>query len=495
MPMAMNSSTRNAVMNWFETEFQKAVSKTTKIAREEDGRINYNFSVNNNSGFDFNNFSFKVTINDNVSDAKIASAVIKAKEWHDGETKNFKSRIKVPQNVKNISFVIHPSSLEFDAQPALGGAPETTVTKTTTVQTARGTTTTTKTTTRNRRDGTVTTEKTTTRTGGTYGTQGGTNTYRQTRPVSSFANMKQEKKMNKMRLGKSGWSNAWLIFATLFILAAFGSDLQSDILTFGVIGLGCLGIGVVLKILNSRKAKRIRFYEAKVNRTGNTSIDELGLHMGRRPDQVADDLQTMIVEGFFPDAYVDMNNRLLVMTRNGEPMESVEKSAAINKKARRKAAREKGLVPDDIDELIVMTDDAQLKTKLTQLRSITDKIDRRVEERPELADQVKEFREKYYPEVVRLTDEYNEKIANLDAEMAEENVSDEPKINTPTVYLQKQAKEIKTQLTKLINSVIEASENLFEKLHEDDITDISTDIQTLQATLASKGLLDSDFDL
>ena len=61
--------------------------------------------------------------------------------------------------------------------------------------------------------------------------------------------------------------------------------------------------------------------------------------------------------------------------------------------------------------------------------------------------------------------------------------------------LAEQAAEIKTQLISLIDSVTEASENLLEKLHEDDIMDITTDIKMLQTTLASKGLLDSDFDI
>ena len=143
-----------------------------------------------------------------------------------------------------------------------------------------------------------------------------------------------------------------------------------------------------------------------------------------------------------------------------------------------------------------MTDDAEIKTKLRSLRTITKKIDQRVEERPELEEQVKDFREKYYPEVVRLTDEYNEKIANLGDYNKEEKVSSDPlEINANPNYLEEQAQEIKTQLISLIDSVAEASENLLEKLHEDDIMDISTDIKMLQTTLASKGLLDSDFDL
>ena len=147
-------------------------------------------------------------------------------------------------------------------------------------------------------------------------------------------------------------------------------------------------------------------------------------------------------------------------------------------------------------------DDAELKSKLKKLRTVTKKIDARVEEVPELGKQVKEFREKYYPEVVRLTDAYNDKIADLakgtgDKPKEEVTTSADgaPVINSSPNYLEEQAADIKKQLISLIDSVTEASDNLLERLYEDDIMDITTDIQSLQTTLASKGLLDSDFDI
>ena len=70
-----------------------------------------------------------------------------------------------------------------------------------------------------------------------------------------------------------------------------------------------------------------------------------------------------------------------------------------------------------------------------------------------------------------------------------------PVINSNPNYLEEQATEIKKQLISLIDSVTEASDNLLERLYEDDIMDITTDIQSLQTTLSSKGLLDSDFDI
>ena len=160
------------------------------------------------------------------------------------------------------------------------------------------------------------------------------------------------------------------------------------------------------------------------------------------------------------------------------------------------------MAPESLDDLIAMTDDTEIKNKLKSLRTITKKIDARVEEVPELEKQVKDFREKYYPEVVRLTDQYNEKIADMGktgTEKSKEEVTTDssgaPVLNTNPNYLEEQAADIKGQLISLIDSVIEASENLLERLHEDDIMDITTDIQRLQTTLASKGLLDSDFDI
>ena len=90
-------------------------------------------------------------------------------------------------------------------------------------------------------------------------------------------------------------------------------------------------------------------------------------------------------------------------------------------------------------------------------------------------------------------------MGKLGTELPKEEITTDssgaPVLNTNPNYLQEQADEIKGQLISLIDSVTEASENLLEKLHEDDIMDITTDIKMLQTTLASKGLLDSDFDI
>ena len=523
---------RAAIAEWFETDFKDSAKATTKTSRLEDGRLSYSFSVVNNSGFDFDKFSFKIKVIDRTNNVEIGTASINAGKWASGEKKNFKSRLAIPEGVKNLSFVMYANSLDYEAMPADGAAPvvqeasgsfkdlgdiltgadgsggvfgelfgtggmpasggKTVTTKTTTTRNANGTTTTkttTTTTTRKPNSGTVNTAPRRQQSG----------TVNQT---GSFTERRNEKKLNKKRLGKSGWTVASLITGLMFLMAAAGStDSPEFRLGVGIVGVILIAAAGITKLVMSSKAKRIRMYEAKVNKNGNTSIDDLAAYVGKPFNKVADELQAMIADGFFPQAYVDINNRMLVMTRNGVPIESVERSAAEVKAAKRKRARDGG-APESLDDLIIMTDDPELKSKLKALRTVTKKIDKRVEEVPELENQVKDFREKYYPEVVRRTDDYNEKIADmgkLSAELPKEEVttdsSGSPVLNTNPNYLQEQADEIKVQLISLIDSVTEASENLLEKLHEDDIMDITTDIKMLQTTLASKGLLDSDFDI
>ena len=528
---------RAAIAEWFETDFKDAAKATTKTSRLEDGRLSYSFSVVNNSGFDFDKFSFKIKVIDRTNNVEIGTASINAGKWASGEKKHFRSRLAIPAGVRNLSFVMYANSLDYEAMPADGTAPvardaggsfrdigdvitgadgsggvfgelfgtggmpssgKTVTTKTTTTRNANGTTTTrttTTTTTRKPNTGTVNTAPRRQPSGG-----------QQARPAyesGTFTQRRNEKKLNKKRLGKSGWTIASLVTGILFLMSAAGSTDNPEFrLGVAIVGAVLIAVAGIMKLALNKKAKRIRTYEAKINKNGNTSIDDLASYVGKPFNKVADDLQAMIADGFFPEAYVDINNRMLVMTKNGVPIEPVEKSAAERKAAKRRAARDKGEVPETLDDLIIMTDDAELKSKLKALRTVTKKIDARIEEVPELESQVKDFREKYYPEVVRLTDDYNEKIADmgkLETELLKEEVTTDasgaPVLNTNPNYLQEQADDIKAQLISLIGTVTEASENLLERLHEDDIMDITTDIKMLQTKLASKGLLDSDFDL
>lgn len=516
--MATNKADeRSKIVSWFEEDFREAARKTTKTLRLEDGRIDYSFSVPNNSGFDFSNFSFNVKILNKTNKEEVGTAIINAGKWSNGQNKNFKTKLTVPAGVKSLTFVMFSDSIDYEVQeesdkkddsPTLaeaiqgfgkslneaginkeflgelfssGGMPEgTTTTKTTTV-TVGDKTTTTQTANHSKPKPK---SKSGPRSGGSVGS------------VGHYARKKQEKKMNKLRLGKSGGFLALMIIGVLVLITASSPDItRHERIQYLVAGAVCLVAGGLVKMYHLSRAKRIRAYEVKVKKNGNTSLYQLSIEMGRPVSKVVDDLHKMIMQGFFPEAYIDSENGLLVMTRDGKPIESVEKSAEESKKSRRMAARERGMLPESIEDLITMTDDVDIKKKLKELKTLSDRIDARVQERADLVEQVKDFREKFFPEVVRLTDDYNGKIASLASEKQKEKTETEIEIDASPNYLTEQALKIKDQLLSLMDSVLEASENLIERLHEDDIMDITTDIQMLQTTLASKGLLDSDFDI
>lgn len=529
---------RTAVVEWFETEFKDAARATTKTSRLEDGKLSYSFSVVNNSGYDFSRFSFRIKVINKADNSEIGTASIRAGEWANGDKKNFKSKFAIPADAKSLSFVMYSNSLDYDfkidddmkdtirevsdsvqqmtdAVKGIGGAitgsdgsggmfgelfgtggmPETQTAgqrpaaQNTAAQRSAGTSA------RRGSTGTVDARP--------AGSAAGRNAQPNPAPTyGSFTRRRNEKKLNKMRLGKSAWHVAGVVSGIIFLIAAAGSPEDPQfMMQCGILGAAILAATGISKLIKSSKAKRIRAYEARVNQNGNTSLDDLAAYVGKPVEKVADELQQMIVDGFFGEAYIDMDNRLLVMTRNGVPIVPVEETVAKNKKERIRKARDKGVLPESIDDLITMTDDAEIKAKLKALGIITKQIDARAKEVPELEKQVSEFRDRFYPELVRLTDEYNEKIADMGSTGSgqkpevSESSSGAPVINANPNYLEEQAADIKKQLISLIDSVTEASENLLERMHEDDIMDITTDIKKLQTTLASKGLLDSDFDI
>jgi hypothetical protein len=114
---------RAAIAEWFETDFKESAKATTKTSRLEDGRLSYSFSVVNNSGFDFDKFSFKIKVIDRTNNVEIGTAAINAGKWASGEKKNFKSKLSIPAGVRNLSFVMYANSLDYLAMPADGVVP------------------------------------------------------------------------------------------------------------------------------------------------------------------------------------------------------------------------------------------------------------------------------------------------------------------------------------------------------------------------------------
>ena len=93
---------RGQILSWFETDFKETAKSTTKTQRLDDGKVSYKFSAVNNTGYNFDRFSFKVKILNKANGQEIGTATIRTGEWKVGETKNFRSKIAIPPDVRSI---------------------------------------------------------------------------------------------------------------------------------------------------------------------------------------------------------------------------------------------------------------------------------------------------------------------------------------------------------------------------------------------------------
>ena len=133
-----------------------------------------------------------------------------------------------------------------------------------------------------------------------------------------------------LRFGMYG-SIAAAVLSALFAL--MGGTL-ADVIVSGV----CVGAFIILAILLysiiKRRQTKWSQYEALINWEGNTSLDYIVQSTGYDMDKVVKDLQDMIDRKFLIGpkedlgAYIDKNNRLLVMTDygTGQPLEPLEEA-------------------------------------------------------------------------------------------------------------------------------------------------------------------------
>lgn len=138
-------------------------------------------------------------------------------------------------------------------------------------------------------------------------------------------NEQDRKKISGKRTKKTQklWGCILIIVGIFEIILGIVTKDVSDVIAglfFGIPGL----------ILIRRAAKQVKLwdrYEAAVDRRGNIPAAEIAEKVGKREFFIYGDLQEMIENKFFADpeegidAYLDLDRCLLVMTKDGQPIE------------------------------------------------------------------------------------------------------------------------------------------------------------------------------
>ena len=293
---------------------------------------------------------------------------------------------------------------------------------------------------------------------------------------------KEKKKIQNKRTGRTGMIVGWIclfigvmdLFSNLY---AFNySPLQGIQQTILPLLMAVLGAWL---IRHTRKnVAKWNKYDAFINPKGNKSLRMIARKTGIPLNDVTKDIQEMINNGFFRDedgnntAYLNGEYDILVMMKDGVPLEPVEEAA---RREEEEAAAEKPAEADE-EAYADLLELAEAKISdpdvIQSMKSIEDsirKISRQIKRNPDLKDNanIRQLREIYLPKTVELVDKLRREDAGSDAIL---------------------------EIKGMLNTCAVAYNNIKDKVYKREDEDTLIDIEVLKQTFEREGLLGSDFD-
>ena len=115
--------------------------------------------------------------------------------------------------------------------------------------------------------------------------------------------------------------------------------------------------------------------------------------------------------------------------------------------------------------------DAELSVQMNQLENVANRIFHTVAEQPAKAPQIRRFMDYYLPTTLKMLSGYRK--------------MDERQLNG------KSAQETRAQVREAMDTVLKAFDKQLDALYQDDMLDISTDIDVMETMLRQDGLIDS----
>ena len=265
------------------------------------------------------------------------------------------------------------------------------------------------------------------------------------------------------------------IFLFSFLMAAL------DVLMVGIgrgdlpalVSLLCFtGIGGALLWVGFSRRKKVKLFRKYLGLIGmrqNVSISTLANATRQSHRKVCDDLQDMLDQGILPVGYLDLANDRLVLTTQGIEDE-VDEAAAEPEEAR----------PDDsiLAEIRAVNDsipDPVMTAKIARIEEITGKILDYQRRYPAKAGQLRNFLSYYLPTTLKILRAY--------AQLQEQGIEGE------------NISAAKARIEGMMDKVVEGFEKQLDKLFQDDVLDISSDVAVLEKMLDNDGLGSSGMPL
>lgn len=279
------------------------------------------------------------------------------------------------------------------------------------------------------------------------------------------------------------------LLALLFGLV--GATAHVDGMGAGAIVCGIMAVlfFVVTTFANNlrNKVKRFRSYVKTLNGKQYASIKELAKSVRKSEKFVLGDIQKMIEKRMFLEGHIDKNGTCLIVSDEAYEMYlETEKNAEEQRKRERE--NPKAVLSEEAKKVIEegkryieevrRSNDAipgvEVSNKIYHLENVLMRIFKRVEQHPELIDDLHKFMDYYLPTTMKLLNAYEE----LDKQEVEgENI-----------------KTAKQEIENTLDTINVAFENLLDSFYKETVWDVSSDISVLKAMLAQEGLTgENDF--
>ncbi len=220
----------------------------------------------------------------------------------------------------------------------------------------------------------------------------------------------------------------------------------------------CGGALLRTGIQRKRKGKRFEKLFRVVGSRERVSLEALSRSTGYSPEDIKRDLEEMLERGFWPQGYVDVSQGCLIF---GDASETLEEEIV-----------EDQSTTEEILQRIRNTNEAianpELSQKIYRIETLTGRILRLAEERPEKSSELRSFMSYYLPQTLKILERY----AELEAQGIESsNIS-----------------KAKSSIEAMMDKLVDGYEAQLDKLFAEDVIDISAEIQVLEQMLEQDGL-------
>lgn len=236
--------------------------------------------------------------------------------------------------------------------------------------------------------------------------------------------------------------------------------LVSPLFYFTIMAVG--GVTAIYGRMRHNKAERFQAYLKLIGDKTAVPIHYLADVMGIDYHKVIKDLREMITRGVLDPAWIDMKTYRLMRTEFTE--EQVVRPAEKKEEAVSRSDRILRQIRADND----LIDDPEVSAKIDRIEDLTRKIFLILDKEPEKESQLYSFLNYYLPTTLKALENY----ARLESQGVE----------TASI------REAKAKINAMLDELAEGYEKQLDKLFENDVVDISADIEVMRQMLRKDGL-------